>query len=76
MAGRKYSEYYEQLEKCTKDKYEEKLNFTGPAVDDPYVLPIPASPCTELLQDVECPDIYNYLINTPSPVTKEGHAKA
>ena len=50
-----------------QDRYEEKLNFIGP-VDDPYVLPIPASPCTELLPDVEYP--VNYL-NTPCPVTKE-----
>ena len=68
MHGR--NEYYEQLEKRTKDRYGEKLNFNGPGpeVDDPYVLPIPASPCIELLPDVEYP-IFT-IICTLSPVTK------
>ena len=70
-AGRKFSEYYEQLDKYTKERYEEKLNYIGPEVDDPYILPIPAVSCSEFLADVEYPDIYNYLINTLSPVTKE-----
>ena len=64
MAERKYSEYYEQLEKCTNERYEETLNFIGPEVDDPYVLPIPASPCTELLPDVEYPG--NYILTHQS----------
>ena len=71
MAGRKFSEYYDQLDKYTKERYEEKLNYIGPEVDDPYILPIPAVSCSEFLPDVEYPDIYNYLINTPNPVTKE-----
>ena len=32
MAGRKFSEYYEQLDKYTKERYEEKLNYIGPEV--------------------------------------------
>ena len=35
MDGRKFSEYYEQLDKYTKERYEEKLNYIGPEIDDP-----------------------------------------
>ena len=53
--GRK--EVFQILEKCTKDRYEEKFSCIGPEVDDPYVLHIPAAPCSELLPGVEYPDI-------------------
>ena len=42
-----------------------KFSCIGPEVDDPYVLHIPAAPCSELLPDVE------YLIQFC-----ERHAKA
>ena len=50
MAGRKFSEYYDQLDKYTKERYEEKLNYIGPEVDDPYILPIPAVSCSDFCQ--------------------------
>ena len=53
--GRK--EVFQILEKCTKDRYEEKFSCIRPEVDDPYVLHIPAAPCSELLPGVEYPDI-------------------
>lgn len=37
--------------------------------DDPYLLP--GSPDRSIWPLVEYPDIYNYLINSPSPHTKE-----
>ena len=64
MAGRIYSTYIQQQEKCIKDGYTEKLNYVGPEVDL-------ATPCSDSLPEVEYPDIYNCLINTPKPVTKE-----
>ena len=57
--------------KTMKNRYTEKFNYLGLEVDDPYVMPTPVAPCSDLLPEVEYPDIYNYLINTPSPVTKE-----
>jgi len=67
--GRRYSGYYEQLKDDVKKRYNEKLNIIGEAVDDPYTfssgLGIDAMP------NIEYPDIYNFLINTPSPYTKE-----
>ena len=46
------------------------MNFIGPEVDDPYVLPIPAALCSELLPDVEYPDIYPVLSLTRSGIQK------
>ena len=63
--------YFGQQEKCVKNRYIEKLDSIGPDVDEPYVIPIPTSPCLDPLPGIEYPNIYNYLINTPSPVTKE-----
>jgi len=64
--GRRYSDYYVQLKDDVKKRYNEKLNIAGEAVDDPYTfssgLGIDAMPSI---------DIYNFLINTPSPYTKE-----
>ena len=63
--GRKYSGYYEQLKDAVEKRYN-KLNIIGEAVDDPYTF------SSGLGIDVmEYPDIYNFLINTPSPYTKE-----
>ena len=68
--GRRYSGYYEQLKDDVKKRYNEKLNIIVEAVYDPYTfssgLGIDAMP------NIEYPDIYNFLINTPSPYTKEG----
>lgn len=68
---RKFSEYYNQLEADAKKRYNEKLDIIG-QVDDPYIfvsgLAITEAPS---IPDIEYPDIYNFLINTPSPYTKE-----
>ena len=69
---RKFSEYYSQLEADAKKRYNEKLDIIG-QVDDPYIfvsgLAITEAPS---IPDIEYPDIYNFLINTPSPRRIEG----
>ena len=60
MTSRQYSSYFDQLDSNTKARYKAKLDIIGPNFDDPYSMP-----------EVEYPDIYNYLANTPSPYTKE-----
>ena len=70
-SGRKYSEYYSQLDNCVKTRYSEKLKSIGESVDDPYTFAPSHGITPELMPTVEYPDIYNFLINTPSPYTKD-----
>ena len=69
---RKFSQYYAQLEFDAKQRYKEKLDSIARQVDDPYTFSTGLK-ITEAqsLPDIEYPDIYNFLINTPSPYTKE-----
>ena len=72
MATMKYSKYYEEQEKCDRDRYREKLDLIGPDVADPYTLtPAAAVDITPNMPEIEYPDVYNYLINIPSQYTKE-----
>ena len=79
MSSRTYSAYYRGLPDETKKRYNAKLDKLGTAVDDPYATMPSAQPGgtdmwtlnRQLWPKVEYPDIYNYLINTPSPYTKE-----
>ena len=59
---RRYSTYYADLDAGAKRRYDEKLDMLPGLVDDPYInsLYVPGHP-----------DIYNYLMNTFSPYTKE-----
>lgn len=67
-AGRKYSDYYKQLEDSVKKRYNDKLDSINIGVDDPYTFSPGQS---DAVPNIEYPDIYNFLINTPSPYTKE-----
>lgn len=71
MSGRKYSGYYEELESEVKTRYCAKLNIIGSEVDDPYTLELGGSIDPALMPEIQYPDVYNYLINTPSPYTTE-----
>ena len=67
--GRKYSDYYEQLDASAKARYQQKLNSFGEDVDNPYTFDYGKNVAD--MPEIEYPDIYNFLINTPSPVSKE-----
>ena len=67
-----FSTYFYELDETAKHRYREKLDKAGP-IDDPYVTQEQGVHSVDW-QDwprVEYPDIYNYLIQTPSIYTGE-----
>ena len=65
------SEFYRQLDNTGKERYRRKLEMIG-SKEDPYLLPVDDwSKNKDLLPAVGFPDIYVYLINSPSPHTME-----
>ena len=69
--SRRYSPYFYELEEPEKCRYAQKLDKLG-GIDDPYLQE--ASIVGEDWRNwpiVEYPDIYNYLIQTPSLYTGE-----
>ena len=71
-AARKFSKYFNELDGTAKKRYLEKLHSVGENIDDPYTLNWKETPAADdLWPSIEYPDIYNYLVNTPSPYTKE-----
>ena len=63
---RYYSDYYHQLQQDAKQKYNAKLDSVEVHIDDPYTFR-PENASNVSMPDIQYPDIYNYLINTPSP---------
>ena len=59
-----------QFDTSVKKRYQEKLNSIGENFNDPYTFG-PGPGITEFMPLIEYPDIYNFLINTPSPYTKD-----
>ena len=70
MASPQFSKIYYELDDSGKSRYREKLNRIGDGVQDPY-FPHSSFLPTEEYPLVEYGDIYNYLIDAPSPHTKE-----
>ena len=67
------SEFYKQLDDAGKARYRIKLQLIG-SNQDIYLLPSndwSSSSNAELWHTVDFPDIYVYLINSPSLYTKE-----
>ena len=76
---RVYSSYFNDLQQKAKERYRQKLDMLVPAMSDPYATMPRCSAASNdqwstsstLWPKVEYPDIYNYLVNTPSPHTKD-----
>ena len=66
-----YSTYYRELDDEAKVRYREKLAILG-HVDDPYII-ARQSAVSDWQQwpEVEYPDIFNYLVTTPSLYTQD-----
>ena len=71
---KRYSQYLRQLDDKAKTRYKEKLQILG-SIEDPYIEGRSVAPESAIdwldWPNVEYPDIYNYLITTSSPYTKE-----
>ena len=66
-----YSSLYEQLDSSGKTRYKEKLHILQ-LRSDPYLLDKNSWLAERSLwPPVEFPDVFVYLINSPSPYTKE-----
>ena len=71
LGRRKFSEYYFGLEEAAKRRYLQKLNSVSDKTDDPYTVSTEPLTVQSTLPDIQYPDIYNYLIETPSAYTKD-----
>ena len=77
MAGKNHdvwqsSEYFNELGKEDEIRYKEKLTLSDETTTtDPYGLSNNWKNNVLLLPDISWADIYNYLINMPSPYTHE-----
>ena len=68
----KKSKYYDDLEESDKTRYVQKLTLNNNEIlPDPYAISEGWSNDVSRLPDVAYPDIYNYLIETPSDFTKD-----
>ena len=70
-AGIAFSSYYYGLEESAKSRYREKLALLG-GIRDPYLaIDLERGERRQNWPAVEYPDIFNYLITTPSPYTMQ-----
>ena len=66
------SQYYAALSKEDQKRYKSKLTLSdGHALPDPYTLQEGWKNEVTLMPDTTWPDVYNYLINTPSSFSGE-----
>ena len=69
---KRYSQYFRQLDDKAQARYKEKLQILG-GIEDSYIEGSNQAISIDWHNwpDVEYPDIYNYLVATPNPYTKE-----
>ena len=65
-----YSTYYHGLEEQAKSRYREKLAKIGSVIEPYLPSPVPSIDW-QSWPDVQYPDIFNYLIETPSLYTHQ-----
>ena len=65
-----YSAYYYDLDEQAKSRYREKLAKVG-NMTDPYLPSTASSIDWQDWPDVQYPDVYNYLVETPSLYTRQ-----
>ena len=68
---RKFSQYFQELDDAAKKRYVQKINSISEKLDDPYTFSAPHLITPQTLPDIQYPDIYNYLIESPSVYTKD-----
>ena len=77
MSGLKFSKYFAELQNdADKRRYRDKVSVLG-CQEDPYCRMERKDACTRSVEWVDWPnvfypDVYNYLISTPSEYTHEG----
>ena len=69
MSSRKFSEYYEKMERIVQERKRVKLDVVTVGLDDPYTFDCGQGEIVAM-PEVEYPDIYNFLINTPLVLTQ------
>ena len=78
MVEKAYSTYYQELDEEVKARYRKKLGMIGD-IFDPYLKARRSSVIDwQLCPEVEYPDIFNYLVATPSlyPQDHSKHTRA
>ena len=67
-----YSEYYQHLDSIAQARYRDKLAMLG-GITDPYLTADIGQKGLEWQDwpEVQYPDIFNYMIATPSPYTQQ-----
>ena len=74
-SARKFSVYFYGLDENAKKRYLQKLDSVSKNIDDPYTISCQLLTVSSVLPNIQYPDIYNFLIETPSAYTRE-HLKA
>ena len=70
-SARKFSAYFYGLDENAKKRYLQKLDSVSKNIDHPYTISCQLLAVSSILPNIKYPDIYNFLIETPSVYTRE-----